>query len=104
MCTYGVREGTFALHYSASGLKHHVHGTTDWMFDIDQVRVADENSKKVLKDDWKFTEVVDWTHASPKKINREVLFPWFMTKRSSFNGDIKGILTQMAPGILGEEE
>ena len=83
---------------------HHVHGTTDWMFDIDQVRVADENSKKVLKDDWKFTEVVDWTHASPKKINREVLFPWFMKKRSSFNGDIKGILTQMAPGILGEEE
>ena len=57
-----------------------------------------------MKDDWKFTEVVDWTHASPKKINREVLFPWFMKKRSSFNGDIKGILTQMAPGILGEEE
>ena len=66
-------------------------------------RIADENSKKVLKDDWKFTEVLIDT-CFPQKINREVLFPWFMKKRSSFNGDIKGILTQMAPGILGEEE
>ena len=26
---------------------HHVHGTTDWMFDISQVREADDRASKV---------------------------------------------------------
>ena len=47
---------------------HHVHGTNDWMFDISQVREADGRAADVLGSTWSFTELSDWTHASPAKV------------------------------------
>ena len=53
---------------------HHVHGTNDWMFDISQVREADGRASEVLAETWNFTEMSDWTHASPAKVMVALIF------------------------------
>ena len=108
---------------------HHVHGTNDWMFDISQVREADGRAAEVLGETWSFTELSDWTHASPAKVrasfaaatgcpaeavlltctrlqvNSEVIWPWFAGLPSLPEPpELLAVLQTLAPEIFEEEE
>ena len=84
---------------------HHVHGTNDWMFDISQVREADGRASEVLGETWSFTELSDWTHASPAQVNSDVIWPWFTALPSLPEPpELLAVLQTLAPEIFEEEE
>lgn len=78
---------------------HHVHGTKDWMFPVEQARAADANAREVLGDGgWRYTEVPSWTHASPSAVHEDVVWPWLATlpRNSKFTGDVRKIVRKFA--------
>lgn len=78
---------------------HHVHGTTDWMFAISRARKGDENARRAGLEKWKFTELPWWTHASPMRVNEEVIWPWFASLPPNprfADGDLVPLLKELA--------
>jgi predicted esterase len=105
------------LHYDGFPT-HHVHGTTDWMFSILQVREADSMATAALGSSWTMTELKDWTHASPSAVNQSVIWPWFASlspsdspelvaargeERPAFDGNFLELLHTMAPEMFEKQ-
>jgi hypothetical protein len=80
-------------------------GTKDWMFEVALAREADAKASAVLGAGWTFTEVPEWTHASPAGVNEEVIWPWFAALQPSFfDGDFLAILGRLAPELFTKKE
>lgn len=74
---------------------HHVHGTKDWMFPIEQARAADAIAREAMDENrWQFTEVPTWTHASPSAVHEDIIWPWLasLPRNDSFNGDMQEVV------------
>jgi hypothetical protein len=85
---------------------HHVHGTRDWMFPIEQARAADAVAREAMgAGGWQFTEVPSWTHASPSAVHEDIVWPWLATlpRNSSFSGNVREILHKFQFFVLACE-
>ncbi len=85
---------------------HHVHGTRDWMFPIEQARAADAVAREAMgAGGWQFTEVPSWTHASPSAVHEDIVWPWLATlpRNSSFSGNVREILHKFQLFVLACE-
>ena len=62
-------------------------------------------ASEVLGETWSFTELSDWTHASPAQVNSDVIWPWFTALPSLPEPpELLAVLQTLAPEIFEEEE